>query len=195
MATGPRSETMAGTVARLHPDRAAGGDRDHRDPDRAVAPGGAGGARGGAADPVHQQPEAARAGGGRLRVDQRLPAARLPAAQLAARRVRAGSGLQRVRPPAPGAGAAGDLQRHQLQPDLLRRAEQHARRDRHRDALVPERLRRRDAHLGLGRERPGSGAPAIRPSRARGSGTSSSSSPARSTSSSPARPSGSPSSG
>ena len=38
----------------------AGGDRDHRDPDRAVAAGGAGGARGGPARLLRQQPQADR---------------------------------------------------------------------------------------------------------------------------------------
>ena len=52
--------------SRLHPDRAPGGDRDHRRPDRPAAAGGAGGARGGAADAVRQQPEAARPGAAQL---------------------------------------------------------------------------------------------------------------------------------
>ena len=60
----------------------------------------------------------------------------------------------------------------QLQPDLLRPAEQHGRYDRHRHAMVPERLWRRDAHVGLD-DRPATRVPATRPSRARGSGTSS----------------------
>ena len=81
-ASGPRRRRPR-RAARLHPDRAPGGALDHRHPDRALDPGGASGARGGAAAPVHQQPEAARAGGGGVRVGQRLPAARLPAAQLA----------------------------------------------------------------------------------------------------------------
>ena len=71
---------MAATVVptrsrRLHPDRAAGGDHDHRRPDRPAAAGGAAGPRGGAAGAVRQQPQAARAGGGQLRVGhRRLPA-------------------------------------------------------------------------------------------------------------------------
>src|SRR5262249_24877934 len=38
----------------IHPDRAVGGDRDHRRADRAGAAGGAGGAGGGAAESVRQ---------------------------------------------------------------------------------------------------------------------------------------------
>ncbi len=44
--------------ARVHPDRAAGGDRDHRGPDRPAAARGPGRPRGGPADAVRQQPEA-----------------------------------------------------------------------------------------------------------------------------------------
>ena len=49
-----------GARFRLHPDRAAGGDRDHRGPDRAVAPGGAGRPRGRPPRPMRQQPQADR---------------------------------------------------------------------------------------------------------------------------------------
>ena len=47
---------------RLHPDRTAGGHRDHRRPDRPAAARRPGGPRGGPADPVRQQPQAARPG-------------------------------------------------------------------------------------------------------------------------------------
>src|SRR4051812_11924752 len=45
-------------LARVHVDRAAGGDRDHRGPDRPAPARGAGGARGGAAVAMRQQPQA-----------------------------------------------------------------------------------------------------------------------------------------
>ena len=62
--------------ARIHADRAPGGDRDHRRPDRAAVAGRAGGPRGGPPRPVHQQPQAARLGGPELPLgEQRLPAA------------------------------------------------------------------------------------------------------------------------
>src|SRR5262245_38298916 len=48
-----------GSPRRIHAHRTFGGDRDYRGPDRPAAPRGAVGPRGGAADPVHQQPEAA----------------------------------------------------------------------------------------------------------------------------------------
>ncbi len=53
---------------RLHADRAPGGDRDHRGPDRPAAARGPGRPRGGAAGPVRQQREAARPGDPQLRV-------------------------------------------------------------------------------------------------------------------------------
>ena len=58
--------------ARLYPDRAPGGDRDHRRADRPAPARGAGGARGRPPRPVHQQPQAARPGAGQLRERQRL---------------------------------------------------------------------------------------------------------------------------
>ena len=54
--------------SRLHADRAAGRDRDHRGPDRPAAAGGAVGPRGGPAHPVHQQPQADRPGDAQLRI-------------------------------------------------------------------------------------------------------------------------------
>ena len=51
-------------ASRLHADRAAGGDRDHRRADRPAAAGGPGGAGGGAAGPVLEQPQADRPGAG-----------------------------------------------------------------------------------------------------------------------------------
>ena len=59
-------------TSRLHPDRAAGGDRDHRRADRPAPARGPGGARGRAACPVHEQPQAARPGAGQLRERQRV---------------------------------------------------------------------------------------------------------------------------
>ena len=53
--------------ARVHADRAAGGDRHHRHPDRAAAPRRAEGPRGGGPDEVPEQPEADRAGPAQLR--------------------------------------------------------------------------------------------------------------------------------
>ena len=52
-----------GSQSGLHAHRAAGRHRDHRGADLAAPPRGPGGARGGPADPVHQQPQAARAWG------------------------------------------------------------------------------------------------------------------------------------
>ena len=63
--------------ARIHPDRAAGRDRDHRGPDRPAAAGRAVGPRGGPPGPVHQQPEADRPGDAQLRQRARRSAARL----------------------------------------------------------------------------------------------------------------------
>ncbi len=58
----------------LHADRALGGDRHHRGPDRPALAGRPGGTRGGAADSVHQQPQADRAGSAQLpRVLEQLP--------------------------------------------------------------------------------------------------------------------------
>ena len=57
--------------SRLHADRIAGGDRDHRGPDRPAAARRPGGPRGGPAGPVHQQPQAARPGLPQLRERQR----------------------------------------------------------------------------------------------------------------------------
>jgi type III restriction enzyme len=54
--------TDSPSAARLHADRAVGGDRDHRGPDRPAPAGGAIGPRGGAAHPVHQQSQADRTG-------------------------------------------------------------------------------------------------------------------------------------
>ena len=59
---------------RLHPDRAAGGHRHHRRPDRPAAAGRAGGPRGGPPRPVRQQPQADRPGPAQLpRRPQHLP--------------------------------------------------------------------------------------------------------------------------
>ena len=59
--------TRVGRAARrVHPDRAAGGDRDHRRPDRPAPARGAGGPRGGPPRPVRQQPEADRPGPAQL---------------------------------------------------------------------------------------------------------------------------------
>ena len=63
------------TPGRFHDDRAADGRGDHRRPDRAAPAGGPVGARGGAADAVHQQPAPARHGAGQLRLDPSRPAA------------------------------------------------------------------------------------------------------------------------
>ena len=65
--------------AGFHADRAAGGDRDHRRPDRAAPARRPGGPRGGPADPVHQQPQAARPGAAELplRITNCFPPGRL----------------------------------------------------------------------------------------------------------------------
>src|SRR5438046_2391249 len=72
------------TLFRFHADRTAGGERDHRCPDRAIAAGRPDGPRGGAAHPVHQQLEADWPGPGQLprcsgRLAVRLGAPHLPA--------------------------------------------------------------------------------------------------------------------
>ena len=59
-------------VSRLHADRTAGRDRDHRGPDRPALAGGPGGPRGGQADAVRQQPQADRPGDPQLPLDLRL---------------------------------------------------------------------------------------------------------------------------
>ena len=69
---------------RLYPDRAPGGDRDHRRLDRAALAGGAGRPRGREARPMHQQPQADRPGDAQLREHLREP----PARRLAAPRAR-----------------------------------------------------------------------------------------------------------
>ena len=58
--------------SRVHPDRAPGRHRDHRGPDRPLVTGGAGGARGGAAGAVRQQPQAARPGRAQLPLYEQL---------------------------------------------------------------------------------------------------------------------------
>ena len=66
-----------GVSPRFHPDRIAGRHRDHRRADRAAAAGRAGGARGGAAVAMHQQPQADRPGPAQLREQRgRVPARR-----------------------------------------------------------------------------------------------------------------------
>ena len=57
--------------ARFYVGGTFGGDHDHRHLDRAVAAGGAGGARGGPADAMHQQPQADRPGLPRARAEPR----------------------------------------------------------------------------------------------------------------------------
>ena len=54
----------------VHPDRVVGGDRDHRRVDRPAVARRAGGARGGAAVAMHEQPEADRPGLAQLRERQ-----------------------------------------------------------------------------------------------------------------------------
>jgi hypothetical protein len=97
-------------TSRLHADRAVGGDRDHRRPDRAPAPGGAVGARGGAAVAVRQQPQADGARRPRLRQHERGA----PPDGVDGGRPRAGDLEQRLLdegPPAPLPRTAGPLQR------------------------------------------------------------------------------------
>src|SRR5439155_1238852 len=55
----------------VHADRAAGGDRDHRDPHRALAPRRPEGPRGGGPRQVHEQPQADRSRPAQLREHQR----------------------------------------------------------------------------------------------------------------------------
>ena len=62
----------------IHPDRAPGRHRDHRRADRPAAARGAGRARGGPADPVHQQPEADRPGAAQLPPDATTASRRGP---------------------------------------------------------------------------------------------------------------------
>src|SRR5262245_38356912 len=50
----------------LHADRDTGGHRDYRHPDRPAPARGTSGARGGPANPLHQQPETDRPGAGQL---------------------------------------------------------------------------------------------------------------------------------
>ena len=106
----------------FHPDRAAGGDRDHRRLDRPVVAGRASGARGSPPCPVHEQPEAARPGRQQLRVDQWLLPRRIvfghtlqptPLGHLSGE-------LQLLRPHAAVLRASTDVQRGEFQPLLVR---------------------------------------------------------------------------
>src|SRR5688572_577650 len=63
---GPYANAPLSRAAWFHVDRTAGGDRDHRDPDRAVAARGSEGPRGGRAHQVRQQPQTARVGAAQL---------------------------------------------------------------------------------------------------------------------------------
>ena len=108
----------------LHADRTAGGDRDHRRPDRPAAAGRPGGPRGGPAGAVRQQPEADRPG----------------AAQLPQRQRRLPDGLQqrRVLPsPAPTAPAEPRAPTWRCSPYLERDAD--LQRDQLQLGLRPER--------------------------------------------------------
>ena len=66
----PSTRDSAGAI-RFHADRALGGDRDHRGPDRAVTARGPVGAGGRTASPMHQQPQADGPGALQLREQQR----------------------------------------------------------------------------------------------------------------------------
>ena len=155
-------------MAWLHTDRAPGGDLDHRHPDRALDPGGRKRRARRRADPVRQQPEAARAGGGRLRVGERLLAARLPAADRPCRST--ARRIQRVRPPAslldqqrPAIANNFHLTYYDAQNNTV--ATTQSPRSGARATTASRRHWWLDDRAGR--------APATRPSRARGSGTSS----------------------
>src|SRR4051812_22444582 len=67
----------AHSTSRFHPDRAAGGHCNHRCTGGVAPAGGAGGARGGTANELREQPEADRAGTGQLRERDGGPPARV----------------------------------------------------------------------------------------------------------------------
>ena len=115
---GPRS-------ARVHADRAAGRHRDHCRADRPAAPRGPGGARGGPAVAVRQQPEADRAGAAQLPRRQRSLSAGCPVALPAPGDTSRDGGEQLGLQPAGAAarlhGAAGAVQRREFQLRRLQR--------------------------------------------------------------------------
>ena len=107
------------TPSRFHPDRATGRHRDHRRADCTVAPGRAGGPRGGPPRAVHQQPQADRAGDAQLPQHQQF--APLGRWAVVDRVVGA-----HAAPPLHRAGA--DLQRDQLRRHRVHRPDPHAER-------------------------------------------------------------------
>ena len=126
-----------------------GGDRDHRGPDRPALAGRAGGPRGGPAEPVRQQPEAA---GTRLRRttrrERRLPAGlvQMPAPATRARPATAGTSTASCSACCPFIEQRQRLQRVQRQRPLLPRpttSTVQATGPQH--PLVPERRRRSPA--------------------------------------------------
>ena len=130
----------------FHPDRAPGGDRDHRGFDRPLAAGGAGGAGGGAAGAVRQQSEADRSGDAQLPRDSRhVPGGDVDEHRRDRRkRVQRLDRLERPGPDARPAGSDGDVQCGQLQyhPHRLRavqRPEHHGRQRHDRELPLPQR--------------------------------------------------------
>ena len=119
----PHPEPIRCPCTALHPDRAAGGDRDHRRADRPAAARRPGRPRGGPADPVHEQPEADRHRPAQLPLGRQLRSRSGSSSRAAPNP----SGTQRPGHPRPalavvGPGAAvalhgadGRLQRHELQ--------------------------------------------------------------------------------
>ena len=71
-------ETRETKTIGIHPDRAPGGDRDHRGPDRPAAARRAAESRGGPAGPVCQPPQAVRPGDPQLRAGATDPALEPP---------------------------------------------------------------------------------------------------------------------
>ena len=128
---------MKTPTSRFHPDRAAGGDRDHRRPDRPVAAGRAVGPRGRPPVPVRQQPQAARPG------DAQLPSTSNNALPLG-RTLQAGT----YRPFSQQARILGFMEQTQrlqlaeLQPEQLRPVERHGRGDRRSTASSARATRR-----------------------------------------------------
>ena len=150
-----RHRSWTPRAAGVHPHRAAGRHRDHRGADRPAAARRPGGARGGPADPVHQQPEADRPGPAQLRVDQR----RVPAGPDQHLRRRQRPLLGGLLADAPAVGACRPLfnaMNFSMNPDpdyttTTRRREHDRGRDGREHAALPVRRRaRRSVAVGGG---------------------------------------------
>ena len=153
----------------LHADRAAGGHRDHRRPDRPAPARRPGGARGRQALAVRQQPDAARDRAAQLRVGPRGASPRRREPRRPDRRSPAGLPLRLDRPgPAPP-GREQHLRSPEFRLRRLRPRQRHRTRGRLERAALP--LRHRPDPVDRGspepRRRDHRGGPGGGPSRAR----------------------------